>query len=59
MKKYIATGAFSLLDKVLIIPCDEIYAEPIRKMMHIYSPKTRKYIGQLSIEKFNKLVKEP
>jgi hypothetical protein len=58
MKKYIVTNAFSLLDKVLVLPFDEIYAEPVRKMMHIYSPKTRKYIGQVSAEKFETLVKQ-
>lgn len=33
MKKYKVTGSFSLLERVLIIETDEIYAEKIRERL--------------------------
>lgn len=56
MKKYKVTTPFSLLEKVLLVENDEIYAEKVRQMYHIYSPKTRKRIGSLSETKFNDYV---
>lgn len=56
MKKYKVKIAFSLLERVLIIEGDEIYAEPIRKMYHVYSIKTRKRLGTISCEQFEKFV---
>jgi len=47
MKKYVITKAFSVLEKVLLIPGDEVYAEPRLQMMLIYSIKTRKLIGKV------------
>ncbi len=58
MKKYTITSPFSLLEKVLMLEGDEIYAEKVRQMYHIYSPKTRKRIGTLSEAVFPNLVKE-
>jgi antitoxin component of MazEF toxin-antitoxin module len=58
MKKYTVTVPFSLLEKVLLIEGDEIYAELVRKMYHIYHPKTRRYIGKLSELVFPTVVKE-
>jgi len=58
MKKYKVTTPFSLLEKVLLVENDEIYAEKVRQMYHIYSPKTRKRIGTLSEQLFNSFVKE-
>lgn len=58
MKKYTVTTPFSLLEKILLVENDEIYAEPVREMYHIYSPKTRKRIGMLTNKKFNDFVKE-
>ena len=55
MEKYLALEAFSLLDKTLIVPEDIIYAEPVRLMMHIYSPKTKKFIGKVKATKFKEL----
>jgi len=56
MKKYKVTKPFSLLEKVLLIETDEIYAEQVREMYHIYWPKTRKKIGSLSSKLFNDFV---
>mgnify|MGYP003463653314 CR=1 FL=1 len=54
MEKYIVTAAFSVLEKVLLIPGDEIYAEPrLMAMMWIYSIKTRKVIGKVSVDTFD------
>ena len=53
MKKYIVNSAFSLLEKILIVDGDTIYAEEDRMMFSLYSPKTRKRIGRVSKEKFN------
>lgn len=52
MKKYTIVNAFSLLNRVLLIEGDIVYAELIRQMYHIYSPKTRKCLGTISSEKF-------
>lgn len=57
MKKYTVTNPFSLLERVLLVENDEVYAEKIRQMYHIYSPKTRKRIGTLSEKLFNNYVK--
>jgi len=57
MKKYTVTAPFSLLEKVLLVETDEIYAEKVRQMYQIYSPKTRKRIGSLSETEFNNYVK--
>lgn len=56
MKKYKVVQPFSLLEKILIVENDEIYAEKVRQMYQIYSPKTRKRIGSLSETKFNEYV---
>ena len=56
MKKFLVTSPFSLLDKVLLMRDDFIYGEQVRQMVHIYQPKTRKYIGKVSVEKFKDLV---
>lgn len=53
MKKYKVTKPFSLLERILIVENDEIYAEQVREMFHIYSPKTRKRIGTISSKLFN------
>ena len=58
MKKYLVILPFSLLDKTLLMKDDFIYAEEVRQMTHIYSPKTKKYIGKVSTEKFKTLVME-
>jgi hypothetical protein len=58
MKKYKVLKAFSLLEKILIIEGEEIYAEQVRQMFHIYSPKTKKRIGTLSSEVFKDFVEE-
>lgn len=57
MKKYTVVAPFSLLERVLLVEDDEIYAEKVRQMYHIYSPKTRKRIGTLSDKLFNEFVK--
>jgi hypothetical protein len=57
MNKYKVTKAFSLLDKHLLIPDDIVYAEEVRQMTHVYSPKTRKLLGRLSTEQFKTFVK--
>lgn len=56
MKKYEIKKAFSVLEKVLLIPGDEVYAEQKLMMMNIYSSKTRKLVGKVSIELFNNSV---
>lgn len=58
MKKFLVLLPFSLLDKVLLMKDDFIYAEPVREMTHIYSPKTKKYIGKVSSQTFEKMVME-
>lgn len=58
MKKYIVVKPFSLLEKVLLVEKDEIYAEQVREMFQIYHPKTRKRIGSLSCKMFNDFVAE-
>lgn len=35
------------MEKVLLIPEDEIYTEEVRTMTHVYSPKTRKLLGKV------------
>lgn len=57
MKKYIVTKAFSVLEKILLIPEDEIYAEPRLFMILVYSIKTRKLIGKVSKVEFDKCTK--
>jgi len=53
MKKYTVIKAFSILEKALLIPEDEIYAEEaMAERMRIFNPKTRKFIGFASVEKF-------
>lgn len=56
MKKYTVKKAFSLLEKMLILEGDEIYAEKVRQMFHIYSPKTRKRIGTVSERLFETFI---
>lgn len=56
MKKYLVKTSFSLLERVLIIEGDEVYAELIRKMYHVYNPKTRKRLGTVSQVEFEKYV---
>jgi len=56
MKKYTVAKPFSLLEKVLMMENDEIYAEQVREMFHIYSPKTRKRIGSLTARTFEDFV---
>jgi len=56
MKKYKVSQSFSLLERVLIIETDEIYAEQIREMHHVYSPKTRKRLGTISSKVFANFV---
>jgi len=56
MKKYKVAQAFSLLERILIVEGDEIYAEQVRKMFHIYHPKTRKRIGSVSETLFKSYV---
>ena len=58
MEKYKVTKPFSLLEKVLIVENDEIYAEQVREMYHIYHPKTRKRMGSLSAQKFNNFIEK-
>lgn len=58
MKKYKVSKPFSLLEKILLVENDEIYAEQVREMYHIYSPKTRKRIGSLTSKTFNNFVNE-
>jgi len=58
MKEYIVIKAFSILDKVLILPEDKIYAEQNISQYRIFNAKTRKFIGAVSAEKFETLVKE-
>ena len=48
MKRYLVTVPFSLIEKKLVIAGDEIYAEKVRDMIHVYDIKTRKYIGKVS-----------
>lgn len=52
MEKYEITKPFSLLEKVLVIPGDTVYAEQKLQMIHVYSPKTRKLLGKATIEQF-------
>ena len=56
MKKYIVKNSFALLEKILIVEGDEIYAEQVRLMYHIYSPKTRKRLGSVSAQTFPNFV---
>ncbi len=58
MKKYIVVKPFPLLEKVLLVEKDEIYAEQVREMYQIYHPKTRKRIGSLSCKMFEDYVAE-
>lgn len=58
MKKYTVIKAFSVLEKALLIPEDEIYAEQAVSNYRIFNAKTRKYIGAVSQEKFEKVAKE-
>jgi hypothetical protein len=58
MKKYTVIKPFSLLEKILLVETDEIYAEKVRQMYQIYSPKTRKRIGSLSEKLFNERVND-
>lgn len=58
MKKYIVIQPFSLLEKILLVEKDEIYAEKVREMYQIYHPKTRKRIGSLSCKHFEEFVSE-
>lgn len=52
MDKFTVTKAFSVLEKVLLIPEDEVYAEKFYSMYRLYSGKTRKLIGKVDPEKF-------
>ena len=56
MKKYIVKNSFALLEKILIVEGDEIYAEQVRLMYHIYSPKSRKRLGSVSTKLFPQYV---
>lgn len=59
MKKYVVKLPFSLMSysqRVLIIEGDEVYAELVRQMYHVYSAKTRKLLGKVSGDKFLKYV---
>ena len=58
MKKYLVVIPFSLFDKALLLTDEIIYAEEVRKMTHVYSPRTKKIIGKVSTEKFKELVME-
>jgi hypothetical protein len=50
MKKYEIKKAFSLLERILLIPCDVVYAEQVLSMMNVYSVKTRKLLGKAKID---------
>ncbi len=52
MKKYTIKQAFACVEKILVIEGDEVYAEKDRLMYRIYSLKTRKRIGSVSIAEF-------
>jgi hypothetical protein len=52
MKKYTVIKAFSIMEKALLIPEDEIYAELAISHYKVFNPKTRKYIGSITQEKF-------
>lgn len=52
MEKYVIKKPFSLMEKVLLVPEDEVYAEQVLMMMHVYSPKTRKLLGKAKIDQF-------
>ena len=56
MEKYLVLHPFSLLDKSLLLPDDIIYAEEVRSMTHVFSPKSKKFVGKISTEKFKELV---
>jgi len=58
MKKFLVITPFSVVEKLLLIAGDEVYAERVRDMVHIYNLKTRKYIGKVSVVDFVKYVKE-
>lgn len=50
MEKYEVKKAFSLLERVLLIPGDVVYAEKFLLMMNVYSIKTRKLLGKAKLE---------
>lgn len=58
MKKFDVQNPFSLLERVLILPGDDIYAQLILEMYHVYSGKTRKRLGKISKNSFLEFVKE-
>lgn len=58
MKKYEIKKAFSLLEKVLLIEGDQVYAEQKLSMIQVYSPKTRKLLGKASIVDFDNYTQE-
>lgn len=57
MKRYVVGTPFSLIERVLIVEEDVIYAEKVRQMYHIYSPKTRKRLGTVSEVIFKEHIK--
>jgi hypothetical protein len=58
MKKYLVLLPFSLSEKYLIMIDDIIFAESVRQMTHIYSSKTKRYVGKVSTKIFVDLVME-
>jgi hypothetical protein len=53
MEKYIVIKAFSVLEKALLIPEDEVYAEEFpANRYRIFNIKTRKLIGLIGADKF-------
>lgn len=58
MKKFLIIHPFSLLDKTLVLIDDIVYAEEVRTMTHVYSPKTKKCMGKIATSKFINYVME-
>lgn len=58
MKKYLVLLPFSLLDKSLMMMDDIIFGEEVRSMTHVYSPKTKRFVGKISTRVFKDLVME-
>lgn len=60
MNEYIVLQPFSLAEKVVVVRGDLIYGELVRKMYHVYSSKTKRYLGKVSEQLFtNSVIKMP
>lgn len=58
MKKYVAILPFAVLERLLVVEEDVVYVVESLSMYQVYNAKTRKYLGKITKDVFEKCLKE-